>query len=68
LQDVQGVGDAAFWAGGSVKQLHVRKGAVLLVVTLQAAKDPPASAKQVAERTFARMQQENERHPNARRR
>jgi hypothetical protein len=68
LQDVQGVGDAAFWAGGSVKQLHIRKGAVLLVVTLQAAKDPLASARQVAERTFARMQQENERHPNARRR
>jgi hypothetical protein len=57
VQDVQGVGDAALWAGGSVGQLHVRKGAVLLVVTIQAGKDPLGSAKQVAERAFQRMQQ-----------
>jgi hypothetical protein len=55
VQDVQGVGDAAVWAGGSVKQLHVRKGAVVLVVTIQAAKDPLASAKQVAQLSFERM-------------
>ena len=55
--DVPGVGDAAFWAGGSVGQLHVRKGTVSLVVTIQAGKDPMGAAKQVAERAFTRMQQ-----------
>jgi hypothetical protein len=58
VQDVPGVGDAALWAGGSVGQLHVRKGAVLLVVTIQAGKDPLGSAKQVAETAFQRMQQQ----------
>ena len=56
IQDVQGVGDAGFWAGGPVGQLHVRKGTVDLVVTVQAGKDPLGAAKQVAERAFARMQ------------
>jgi hypothetical protein len=55
VQDIPGVGDAALWAGGSVKQLHIRKGAMVLVVTIQAAKDPLASAKQVAQLSFQRM-------------
>jgi hypothetical protein len=56
LQDVAGVGDAAYWAGGPVGQLHTRKGAVNLVVTIQAGKDPLAAAKLVAQRAFDRMQ------------
>jgi hypothetical protein len=58
VQDVAGVGDAALWAGGTVQQLHARKGAVNIVVTIQAGKDPLAAAKQVAERAFARMQEQ----------
>jgi hypothetical protein len=58
VQDVPGVGDAALWAGGTVEQLHARKGAVNIVVTIQAGKDPLGAAKQVAERAFARMQQQ----------
>jgi len=56
IQDVQGVGDDGFWAGGPVGQLHVRKGTVDLVVTVQSGKDPLGAAKQVAGRAFARMQ------------
>ena len=55
VQDVSGVGDAAFWAGGTVGQLHTRKGAVWLVVTIQAGKDPLGAARRVAEQAFARM-------------
>lgn len=58
MQDVSGVGDAAVWAGGSVQQLQVRKGAVLLVVTVQAGKDPLGNAELIAERALARMQQQ----------
>jgi len=63
VQDVPGVGDAALWAGGSVEQLHARKGAVNLVVTIQAGKDPLAAAKQVAQLAFTRMQQQAARAP-----
>lgn len=57
VQEIQGVGDAALWAGGTVDQLHARKGAVLIVITMQAGKDPLAAAKKAAETTFARLQQ-----------
>jgi hypothetical protein len=63
VQDVPGVGDAAYWAGGSVGQLHVRKGTVNLIVTIQAGKDPMGAAKQVAEQAFARMQQQRPQTP-----
>jgi hypothetical protein len=64
MQDVKGVGDAAYWAGGTVEQLHARKGAVNIVVTMQASKDPLAAAKLVAQRAFDRMQQQVQAQPN----
>lgn|GEM_PF-1542998 len=63
VQDVPGVGDAALWAGGTVEQLHARKGAVNLVITIQAGKDPMAAAKQVAQLAFTRMEQQAARTP-----
>jgi len=66
VRDIQGIGDAALWAGGGVGQLHVRKGAVQLVVTMQTGKDPLASAKQVAQQTFARLQQMQQPPPASR--
>ena len=58
-----GVGDAALWAGGTVEQLHARKGAVNLVITIQAGTDQLAAAKQVAQLAFTRMQQQAARTP-----
>lgn len=55
IQDVQGVGDAAFWAGGNLKQLHVQKDSNLLVVTLQAGSNPLEASKRVATQALARM-------------
>jgi hypothetical protein len=64
VQDIEGVGDAAIWAGGGVDQLHVRQGAVQLVVTMQTGKDPLGSAEQVARQTFARLQKLREQKPS----
>jgi hypothetical protein len=66
IKDVSGVGDAALWAGGTVNQLHVRKGAVNLVVTIQAGQDPLGGAKLAAERAFARLQQSPPKKPAGR--
>jgi hypothetical protein len=55
IQDIQGVGDAAFWAGGSIKQLHVQKGPNVLIVTLQAGSNPLEASKRVATQALARM-------------
>jgi len=63
VQDVPGVGDAALWAGGGIDQLHVRQGAVQLVVTMQSGTDPLAAARQVAQRTFTRLQELQRRAP-----
>jgi hypothetical protein len=34
-QEVPGLSDGAFWVGGSLSQLHVRKGATQLIITSQ---------------------------------
>lgn len=57
VEDVPGVGDQAIWAGGSAQQLHVRQGAVQLIITIQAGKDPLGSARKVAEEAFAAMEE-----------
>jgi hypothetical protein len=56
VKDVSGIGDKALWAGGSEQQLHVSKGAVQLIVTIQAGKDPLGAARKVAEKAFAVME------------
>jgi hypothetical protein len=60
-QDVPGLGDGAFWVGGSLDQLHVRKGATQLIITSQTTsqpgegKDPLAVAKGIAGRALPRL-------------
>ena len=57
VKDVSGIGDKAIWAGGADQQLHVSKGAVQLIVTMQAGKDPLGAARKVAEEAFAAMEE-----------
>ena len=56
-QDVPGLGDGAFWVGGTLEQLHVRKGAAQLIVTSQPGegKDPLTVAKSIAGKALARF-------------
>jgi hypothetical protein len=56
-QDVPGLGDGAFWVGGTLQQLHVRKGAAQLIVTSQPGegKDPLAVAKSIAGKALGRL-------------
>ena len=56
VKEVPGIGGTALWAGGGEQQLHVSKGAVQLIVTMQAGKDPLGAARQVAEKAFAAME------------
>lgn len=47
---ISGLGDGAIWAGGKVQQLHVRRGPVQLLITVQS----PDGSEQLAEaRTIA---------------
>jgi hypothetical protein len=57
VTDVPGLGDAAFWAGGAIHQLHLRKGSTGIVVTCDpgAGKDALAVAKAVAQRALGRL-------------
>lgn len=56
-QDVPGLGDGAFWVGGTLSQLHVRKGATQLIVTSQPGegKDPLGIAKAIAGKALSRL-------------
>lgn len=57
VQDVPGLGDGAFWAGGAIHQLHLRKGSIEIVVTSDPGpgKDALAAAKSVAGKALARL-------------
>jgi hypothetical protein len=59
VQDVPGLGDAAFWAGGAIHQLHLRQGSTGIVVTCDPGpgKDALAVAKTVAGRALGRLPQ-----------
>ena len=59
VQDVPGLGDGALWVGGSLQQLHVLRGAVELVVTVQSpdGTDQLKPARQIAEKALARLKQ-----------
>ena len=56
-QDVPGLGDGAFWVGGTLSQLHVRKGATQLIITSQPGegKDPLGIAKAIAGKALSRL-------------
>lgn len=57
LKDVPDLGDGAFWAGGSLLQLHVRKGEKQLLITCQL-NDPASSfagAQKIAQAALARL-------------
>ncbi|MFY9821873.1 MAG: hypothetical protein WAM82_10855 [Thermoanaerobaculia bacterium] len=57
VQDVPGLGDGALWVGGSLQQLHVLRGAVELVITVQSpdGTDQLKPARQIAEKVLERL-------------
>jgi hypothetical protein len=56
-QDVSGLGQGAYWVGGSLHQLHVLEGNLVLVVTVQTANAAKSLylCKQVAQRVLNRL-------------
>jgi hypothetical protein len=57
VQDVPGLGDGALWVGGRLQQLHVLRGAVQLVITVQSpdGTDQLKPAREIAEKALARL-------------
>ncbi len=56
-QAVPGLGDAAFWAGGTLKQLNVLKSEVWLIITANlGGNDQRAASESVARKILARME------------
>jgi hypothetical protein len=55
VEEVPRLGDAAFWVGGQLDQLHVRSGATILIFTVQIDKDPARAARMLAGRALARL-------------
>jgi hypothetical protein len=52
---IAGLGDAAFWVGGTLDQLHVLVGSQQLIFTVQIDKDPQAAARNLAGRALSRI-------------
>ena len=50
-----GLGDAAFWVGGQLDQLHVLAGNRQLILTVQIDKDPEGAARALAAKALARL-------------
>jgi hypothetical protein len=50
-----GLGDAAFWVGGQLDQLHVLDGNRQLILTVQIDKDPEGAARALAAKALARL-------------
>ena len=50
-----GLGDAAFWVGGQLDQLHVLAGNRQLILTVQIDKDPEGAARILAAKALARL-------------
>lgn len=55
VQELPGLGDGAFWIGGRIDQLNVRRGDTLLVFTVQLDKDPLGVARTLAGKALARL-------------
>lgn len=52
IQEVQGLGDEAYWVPG-LQQLHTRKGSVVIVATVQSGENPLDDARKLTEETIA---------------
>ena len=55
VEELPGLGDGAFWIGGRIDQLNVRRGDTLLVFTVQLDKDPLGAARTLAGKALARL-------------
>jgi hypothetical protein len=55
VEELPGLGDGAFWIGGRIDQLNVRRGETLLVLTVQLDKDPLGTARALAGKALARL-------------
>lgn len=55
VAELPGLGDGAFWIGGRIDQLNVRRGETLLVFTVQLDKDPLGTARALAGKALARL-------------
>jgi hypothetical protein len=55
VEEVRRLGDDAFWVGGQIDQLHVRRGDVLLIFTVQIDKEPLRAARTLAGRALGRL-------------
>lgn len=55
IQEVQGLGDAAYWVPG-LQQLHTRKGSVVIVATVQAGEQPLDDAETLTRDTLAALE------------
>jgi hypothetical protein len=55
VEEVPRLGDGAFWVGGQIDQLHVRRGDTLLTFTVQLDKEPLHAARSLAEKALARL-------------
>ncbi|MBV8200101.1 MAG: hypothetical protein JOZ15_05695, partial [Acidobacteria bacterium] len=54
-EDLPHLGDGAFWVGGQIDQLNVRRGDTLLVFTVQLDKDALRAASDLAARALSRL-------------
>jgi len=54
-EELPQLGDGAFWIGGRIDQLNVRRGDTLLVFTVQLDKDPLGAARTLAGKALARL-------------
>jgi hypothetical protein len=57
VQDVPGLGDGALWVGGRLQQLHVLRGPIQLVITVQSpdGTDQLKKAREIAEKALGRL-------------
>jgi hypothetical protein len=55
VEDVAGLGDGAFWVGGRIDQLHVRRGDAVLIFTVQIDQEPLRAARELAGKALARL-------------
>jgi hypothetical protein len=55
FEEVAGLGDGAFWVGGQIDQLHVRRGDTLLIFTVQIDQEPLRAARTLAGKALARL-------------
>jgi hypothetical protein len=55
VEELPRLGDGAFWIGGRIDQLNVRRGDTLLVFTVQLDKDPLGAARALAGKALERL-------------